>query len=65
MAAIPTQLPSPRFFTELLDEPQLLFAGNHPSTDPKLGLTAAGPADLETPNHPKQIPIGIIGTGAT
>jgi len=58
-------LPSPRFFTELLDEPQLLFAGNHPGTDPKVGLAAAGPADLETPNHPKQIPIGIIGTGAT
>ena len=58
-------LPSPRFFTELLDEPQLLFAGNHPSTDPKVGLAAAGPADLDTPNHPSQIPIGVIGTGAT
>src|SRR6266850_2026905 len=68
MASVSQQfptLPSPRFFTELLDEPQLLFAGNYASTDPKTGLTTAGPADLETSNHPKQIPIGIIGTGAT
>src|SRR5262249_2190719 len=49
----------------LLDEPQLLFAGNYPSTDPKTGLSVAGPADLETPNHAKQIPVGIIGTGTT
>lgn len=67
MAASPQLAASPslRFFTELLDEPQLLFAGNFPSTDPKVGLAAAGPADLGTPNHPKQIAIGIIGTGAT
>lgn len=58
-------LPVSRFSAELLDEPQLLFAGNYACTDPKVGLAAVGPADLDTANHPKQIPIGIIGTGVT
>lgn len=49
---------------DLLEEPPLFFAGRTLERDPKVGLLA-GPAGLDTPLHPSEIDIALIGTGTT
>ena len=49
---------------DLLEEPSLFFAGRTLARDPKVGLLA-GPAGLDTPLHPSEIDIALVGTGTT
>jgi hypothetical protein len=59
--------PRPRtgFEFSLIDEPMLLFGDNLADTNPKRGLSAAGPAGLGSNLHPAHIRVGLIGTGST
>jgi hypothetical protein len=57
-------LQPPPLELDLLEEPSLLFAGRTLERDPKVGLMA-GPAGLDTPLHPSEIDIALIGTGTT
>ncbi|HWT94840.1 MAG TPA: hypothetical protein VN238_17720 [Solirubrobacteraceae bacterium] len=49
---------------DVLPEPQLEFAGGGRHVDPRFGVVAYGPADLEAPGAPRQINVGIVGTQA-
>jgi hypothetical protein len=57
--------PRTGFEFSLIDEPLLLFGDNFADTNPKSGLSAAGPAGLGSSLHPSHIRVGLIGTGAT
>jgi len=46
---------------EVLDEPQLEFGGGGRHVDPRFGITAHGPADLNVPGAPTAIRIGLVG----
>ncbi len=53
------------FECELLPEPLLLFNGDAPALTPKEGLTGPGPAGLGTQTHPREILVGVVGSGHT
>jgi hypothetical protein len=46
---------------EVLDEPQLEFGGGGRHVDPRFGITAHGPADLNVPGAPTAIRVGVVG----
>lgn len=46
----------------VLEEPELEFAGGGRHVDPRFGIAAYGPADLEAATAPRRISVGIIGT---
>src|SRR6266545_7128612 len=46
---------------EVIDEPPLEFGGGGRHVDPRFGLTAYGPADLNVPSAPTAIRIGLVG----
>ncbi|MCK4443430.1 MAG: hypothetical protein KAW09_02725, partial [Thermoplasmata archaeon] len=48
---------------DLLPEPELLFGGDHPCIDPKLGLLSYGPSGVRPPEEEiRSIRLGAIGT---
>jgi hypothetical protein len=49
----------------LLGEPHLLFANHFLTTDPKLGLAHAGPFGKDTPLHPPQVILSLVGSYKT
>lgn len=55
----------PSLHFQLLEEPCLLFRDNYMHGDPKRGITEAGPSGYDTPNHPSEILVGVVGTGET
>ncbi len=63
MNTVPISKPNLSF--ELLEEPYLVFGGLVLEREPKVGLTRSGPAGIDTPLHPKEIDIALIGTGST
>ncbi len=48
---------------EVLDEPQLEFGGGARHIDPRFGIAAHGPADLDVPGAPTAIRLGLVGPG--
>src|SRR5439155_18511729 len=50
---------------ELLPEPLLLFNEAAPGLSPKEGLAGSGPAGLQAQTHPREILVGIVGSGQT
>lgn len=46
---------------EVLDEPELEFGGGNRHIDPRFGITAYGPADLQAPDAPRAVRVGLIG----
>jgi hypothetical protein len=46
---------------EVLDEPLLEFGGGAGHIDPRFGLTAYGPADLNAPDAPTALRVGMVG----
>jgi len=57
--------PRTGFEFSLIDEPMLLFGDSLSDTNPKRGLSTAGPAGLGSNLHPAHIRVGLIGTGST
>ncbi|TET90449.1 MAG: hypothetical protein E3J35_06465 [Methanomassiliicoccales archaeon] len=47
---------------DLLPEPELLFGGNDPCIDPRLGLLSFGPSGVRSTSDVRRIRIGAIGT---
>jgi hypothetical protein len=55
-------LHAPKLTAEWFDEPELLFAGDERSVDPKVGIPLYGPRSLGTGRHKREIHVGFIGT---
>jgi len=45
-----------------LQEPDLLFGGDHRCVDPRTGLAAFGPYGVTHPDETRQVRVGIVGT---
>jgi hypothetical protein len=53
---------SDRFSCLQLQEPDLIFGGDHRCIDPRTGLAAFGPYGVTRPGETRQVRIGIVGT---
>jgi hypothetical protein len=53
---------SDRFSCLQLQEPDLIFGGDHRCVDPRTGLAAFGPFGVARPDETRQVRVGIIGT---
>ena len=58
----PLLLTGPKTVADWNPEPELLFAGDQRSFDPKVGIPLYGPRSLNTGRHKNEIHIGFIGT---
>lgn len=48
-----------------IDEPELEFGGGNRHLDIRFGITAFGPLDLDSPQRPSKLNLGMIGTSET
>lgn len=55
----------PSIIFTLIEEPKLKFANEGTFEDPKTGIRNFGPFSYSTPQHPKEIKVGFIGTSNT
>jgi len=46
---------------QVLPEPELEFGGSSRHIDPRFGISAYGPADLDVPEQPKAMRLGLVG----
>jgi hypothetical protein len=53
---------SDRFPCVQLQEPDIVFGGDHRCVDPRTGLAAFGPFGVTRPEETRQVRVGIVGT---